>query len=579
MLTPFGEKLSDALPLQEHPRPQMERENWLNLNGQWDYAITETVQGETTPIHWDGKILVPFSPEAPLSGVNRTLDSSHTLWYSRTLLLPGNWNAEQYRYLLHFDAVDQEACVYVNDREAGTHMGGYTAFVLDVTDYIVPGENQLVVRVHDDTDESWHSRGKQSSKRGGIWYTPQSGIWQTVWMERVPREYITGLDMVADIDNELLHITVSTEGTGECTVFSEGKEYRLPVNEPAKIPVRELHLWSPENPYLYPLEIVYGSDRVKSYFAMRKTEVRMDKKGIKRLYLNNVPCFHNGLLDQGYWPDGLYTPPSDDAMVYDIQTMKDLGFNMLRKHIKVEPMRWYYHCDRLGMLVWQDMVNGGGRYKFGVISVPLVSGIHIKDNHYRAFAREAEEGRREYARELMEMICQLKNVPSIVLWVPFNEGWGQFDSAKACQMINELDGSRPIDHASGWHDQKIGDIKSLHVYFRPYKFRKDKKNRAVVLSEFGGYNLPVEGHTWNKANFGYKGFATEEEFRTAYEKLFREQILPAIPKGLAATVYTQVTDVEDEVNGLMTYDRRIVKVPKEKIRALNEEIIALGKEK
>lgn len=578
MLTEFGEKLDRTLPLPEHPRPQMQRENWLNLNGEWDYAITGTTVEEQPPAQWDGKILVPFSPEAPLSGVNRTLDEEHTLWYSRALPLPDGWDAESQRYLLHFDAVDQEAYVYVNGKQAGYHMGGYTAFCVDVTEYLLPEGNTLVVRVHDDTDHSWHSRGKQSSKRGGIWYTPQSGIWQTVWMEAVPSEYITGLSMTPDIDKAVLKITVSAKGGGECKILCDGEEHTIAVNVPAELPVKAMHLWSPEDPHLYPVEILYGQDKVKTYFAMRKTEVRTDGKGVKRLFLNNKPCFHNGLLDQGYWPDGLYTPPSDEAMEFDIATMKKLGFNMLRKHIKVEPMRWYYHCDRLGMLVWQDMVNGGGIYKFSVISVPLVSGIHMRDKHYRAFAREAEQGRREYMNELKEMICQLKNVPSIVLWVPFNEGWGQFDAADACQLIDKLDGSRPIDHASGWHDQKIGDIQSLHVYFRPYQFKKDRKNRAVVLSEFGGYNLPVEGHTWNDANFGYKGFKTGEEFWQAYEKLFEEQILPAVPKGLAATVYTQVTDVEDEVNGLMTYDRRVVKVHADKIRNLNEKLIAMGNE-
>ena len=578
MLTPFGEKLNLDCPLQEHPRPQFERAKWRNLNGRWDYAITETHADEVAPADWDGQILVPFSPEAPLSGVNRTLDSQHTLWYRLTLPLDG-WMADGQRTLLHFDAVDQEATVYVNGQEAGRHMGGYTAFCLDITPYLTGTDDQLIVRVHDDTDESWHSRGKQSSKRGGIWYTPQSGIWQTVWLEAVPESHITGLHFTPDIDAGILRITVSANGAGECVLTLEGKEHRFPANQPAEIPVENVRLWSPEDPYLYPFTLTFGADKVSSYFAMRKTEVREDEKGVKRLFLNGRPYFHNGLLDQGYWPDGLYTPPSDEAMIFDIQTMKDLGFNMLRKHIKVEPMRWYYHCDRLGMLVWQDMINGGGQYKFGVISVPLVTGLYMKDSRYKAFARESEEGRREYYQELQEMILQLRNVPSIVLWVPFNEGWGQFDAAEACRRIHELDASRPIDHASGWHDQKIGDIQSLHVNFRPYRFKPDRKKRAVVLSEFGGYNLPVENHTWNDANFGYKGFSSKEELWQAYEKLYREQILPAIPKGLAASVYTQVTDVEDEVNGLMTYDRKVVKVPQDKIRKLNAEVIASGEGK
>lgn len=578
MLTPWGEKLNTELPLAEHPLPQMEREKWRNLNGIWDYAFTETAEGEIAPSQWDGEILVPFSPEAPLSGVNRILDSKHTLWYRRSFRLDKEWLSVDERLLLHFGAVDQETIVYINGHRAGNHMGGYTSFTLDITKFIrLDFDNELIVCVHDDTDASWHSRGKQSSKRGGIWYTPQSGIWQTVWLEVVPETYITGFHLIPEIDQEELRITVQSNGEGECILALEGQEYRFPANQTAVIPAYGFRRWSPDDPFLYFFTLSLGTDTVKSYFAMRKTEVRKDQKGVKRLFLNNQPCFHNGLLDQGYWPDGLYTPPSDEAMMFDIQTMKNLGFNMLRKHIKIEPMRWYYHCDRLGMLVWQDMVNGGGKYSFGVISVPLVTGMYMKDNHYKAFSREKEEGRKEYYQELEEMVLQLRNVPSIALWVPFNEGWGQFDAAEACNRILALDATRPIDHASGWHDQKIGDIQSLHVYFRPYRFKKDKMNRAVVLSEFGGYNLPVEGHTWNDANFGYKGFKTEEQFWEAYEKLFTEQILPAISKGLAATVYTQVTDVEDEVNGLMAYDRRIVKVPQEKIQKLNAEIIALGK--
>jgi hypothetical protein len=307
---------------------------------------------------------------------------------------------------------------------------------------------------------------------------------------------------------------------------------------------------------------------------MRKFSI-VEHQGRKVLGLNNRPYFQHGLLDQGYWSDGLYTPPSDEAMIWDIQTMKDLGFNMLRKHIKVEPMRWYYHCDRIGMLVWQDMPSGGSSYKFPVISAPLVTGIHLKDKHYRWFAREDEVQRDAYYEELEEMILQLRNVPSIALWVPFNEGWGQFDAANACELISEIDPTRPIDHASGWHDQGIGQIQSLHVYFRPYRFKPDRKGRAVVLSEFGGYNLRVDGHCFNEIDFGYKKLQDENELWAAYEKLYREQILPAVPKGLAATVYTQVSDVEDELNGLFTYDRAVLKLPKEKLRALNQELSKL----
>ena len=319
-------------------------------------------------------------------------------------------------------------------------------------------------------------------------------------------------------------------------------------------------------------QIVLGEDRAASYFAMRKTEVRADENGVMRLFLNNQPYFHNGLLDQGYWPDGLYTPPSDAAMIFDVQTAKELGYNMLRKHIKIEPMRWYYHCDRLGMLVWQDMVSGGGEYNFLTISTPLVTGWHRRDSAYRSFAREAEEGRKEYMAEMEETVRQLFNVPSVVLWVPFNEGWGQFDAECVCRRLTEMDSTRPIDHASGWHDQKIGQIRSLHVYFRPYRFRRDRLGRAVVLSEFGGYNLRLEGHCFNDTDFGYRKFDSRRELWQAYSKLYEEQILPAVPKGLCAAVYTQLTDVEDELNGIMTYDRREIKLPKEELRKLNERL-------
>lgn len=574
MLTPFGEKLDREMPLSEYPRPQLRRESWQCLNGPWEYAIRPTLPEEPFPESWDGSILVPFSPESELSGVGRTLRPAETLWYRRYFALPENWNAGK-RLLLHFGAVDQEAAVFVNGQKAWEHRGGYNAFTVDATAFIQP-KNELIVRVYDDTDASWHTRGKQRTKRGGIWYTPQSGIWQTVWMEWVPEAYIQRVRLIPDIDRGELELTVFASRPGEGTAVLQGERFAFTVGTPVRLPVRDQRLWSPDDPWLYPLELHFGEDRVESYFAMRKTEVRAGKDGVRRLYLNNRPCFHNGLLDQGYWPDGLYTAPADEAMIFDLQTAKKLGYNMLRKHIKVEPMRWYYHCDRLGLLVWQDMPNGGGKYHFSTISFPLVTGIHHRDNRYRKFARESRQGREEYRAELWEMITQLESVPSIVLWVPFNEGWGQFDAADACRIIRLVDESRPIDHASGWHDQKIGDLQSLHVYFRPYRFRPDKLGRAVILSEFGGYNLRLEGHCWNDVNYGYKGFSDREALWQAYRKLMEEQILPAIPRGLCAAVYTQLTDVEDELNGIMTYDRRVVKLPEETLRQLNRRLLEAG---
>jgi len=572
LMTHWGETLDRLHPLQEYPRPQMKRDSYCNLNGPWEYAITES---DELPAVFDGEIIVPFSPESPLSGVNRTLLPRQTLWYRRPVTLPENFIPEGGRLILHFGAVDQEADVYVNGVHVCHHMGGYNAFSADITDALKE-ENTLIVRVHDDTDHSWHSRGKQSSKRGGIWYTPQSGIWQTVWMEAVPKTHISALRILPLYDESAVSITVLSASDAEGTLCADGRMASFRANVPVLFPMPSFRAWSPEDPHLYDLHVNLGTDCVDSYFAMRKTEVRADEQGVKRLFLNNKPYFHNGLLDQGYWPDGLYTPPSDEAMIFDIQTAKELGYNMLRKHIKVEPMRWYHHCDRIGMLVWQDMINGGGLYNFMTISTPLVTGWHRKDTNHKPFARDAVQGRAEYEAELEEMVPQLFNVPSLVLWVPFNEGWGQFDAERICRKLVELDPSRPIDHASGWHDQKIGDIKSLHVYFMPYRFKKDKLGRAVILSEFGGYNLRLDGHCFNDTDYGYKKLPDQQALWAAYEKLFEKEILPAIPKGLCATVYTQLTDVEDELNGIMTYDRKVVKLPKAELLKLNELVIQMG---
>jgi len=568
LCTPWAETVDPSCPLSEYPRPQFKRESYLNLNGLWDYAITRS---DEMPAVFDGPILVPFSPESHLSGVGRTLHKEETLWYRRTVILPNGFVPKGGRVLLHFGAVDQEADVWWNGVHVRRHMGGYTAFSTDVT-AAVQEENTLVVRVHDDTDASWHSRGKQKTNRGGIWYTPQSGIWQTVWMEAMPQTAAEGLRIVPLYDESAVEITVLSKADAEGQLCTDGRSIPFHTNEKTIIPMPDFRPWTPEDPYLYDLTIALGDDRVQSYFAMRKTDVRADEKGVMRLHLNNRPYFHNGLLDQGYWPDGLYTPPSDEAMIFDIQTAKKLGYNMLRKHIKIEPMRWYYHCDRLGMLVWQDMVSGGGEYSFFTISTPLVTGWHRRDNAYRSFAREAEEGRKEYMAEMEETVSQLFNVPSIVLWVPFNEGWGQFDAENVCRRLVQLDPTRPIDHASGWHDQKIGKIKSLHVYFRPYRFRRDRLGRAVVLSEFGGYNLRLEGHCFNDTDYGYKKFENREALWQAYRNLYEQQILPAVPKGLCAAVYTQLTDVEEELNGVMTYDRREIKLPQEGLLQLNRRL-------
>lgn len=560
MKTPWGEALQPDRVLQEYPRPQMVRESYVNLNGLWDYAFSHT---EDCPKLWQGKILVPFSPEAELSGVGRSLRPNEYLWYQRNFRAPAGE-----RVLLHFGAVDQIAEIFVNGILLGRHEGGYTAFSLDITDALQE-DNTLTVKVRDLSDGSIYATGKQRMKPGDIWYTPQSGIWQTVWMEAVPRVYIKALATVPNFDESTVSITVEAEGDVSCTVCLGGETYSGLTNEAVTVPVPGFRSWSPEDPYLYPFSVVVGEDTVESYFAMRRVEVKADEHGVRRIFLNGKPYFMNGLLDQGYWSDGLYTAPSDEALVYDIQTVKALGFNTLRKHIKVEPMRWYYHCDRMGMLVWQDMPNGGTEpYRFSTISLPLVTGLHRKDSNYKIFSRADAAGREQYYKELKEMILQLRSVPSIVLWCPFNEGWGQFDAKNAMAIIRALDDTRLIDHASGWHDQKIGAFKSEHLYFVRYRFRPDKKGRAVILSEFGGYTYQVPGHCFTGGD-RYRSFKTPERLLAQYRSLMEDQILPAKEQGLAACIYTQLSDVENETNGLLTFDRKVIKLPAMEVREIN----------
>ena len=457
----------------------------------------------------------------------------------------------------------------MNSTQVVRHTGGYLPFEADITDAVEDGYAQITVRVTDDTDRSFQSRGKQSSKRGGIWYTPQSGIWQTVWLEAVPETYVRSLRITPDIDKATVTVEADVRGDEQAYAHFGGQDYPLP----AEIPVLEFEPWCPENPKLYGFSVSCGEDEVFSYFAMRKIAVAKDKNGVPRLFLNNEPYFQNGLLDQGYWPDGLYTAPTDEALIYDISTAKAMGFNMLRKHIKVEPLRWYYHCDRLGMLVWQDMPNGGRRYNPVIISAPLVTGIHLNDSTHALFARSDSEGRAQFKSELGELVNHLYNCPCICMWVIFNEGWGQFDARKMYDFVRSMDKTRVIDHASGWHDQGIGNVQSLHVYFKKYHFKPDKKGRAVLLSEFGGYSHQVPGHCYNNKYFGYKKFEMPFQLEAALEDLYQTEIGPAKLRGLSAAVYTQLSDVEDELNGMLTYDRKVVKIAPEPMR----KIINVGK--
>ena len=584
LLTRWGKELDKELPLNDYPRPQMARDSFINLNGLWDYAILP----KADPLEgYQGKIVVPFSPETILSGVNRAVTPDDRLYYRRTF----TYNKTNDRALLHFGAVDYACEVTLNGVALGSHRGGYYPFTFDVTEAVKEGENELLVSVTDPSETGSQASGKQTSKRGQIWYTPQSGIWQTVWLEEVPENYIVAVKLTPDIDTNVLKAEVTLSGEKKpvtLTVYDKG-EKRFTVTtsgSSASVAMNEYRLWSPEDPYLYDLEVTCGADRVMCYFGMRKFSVGKDGKGFSRLMLNNKPYFHNGLLDQGYWSDGLYTAPSDEAMIYDIQTMKDMGFNMLRKHIKVEPLRWYYHCDRLGMLVWQDMVNGGAPVKqFVVAALPgLQMAFNTKHagrlsdgpEHYKLFSREDAAGREEYYVDAKRMIDELYNCVSLCLWVPFNESWGQFDAVKAFEFFRENDPTRVIDHASGWHDQGKGDLNSFHIYFTPFLFPKMDKNddRVIALTEFGGFSMVTPGHVFNtEKSFGYRIYKKKEDLEKALKHLYLDRIAPLIEKrGLSALVYTEVSDVEDETNGFLTFDREVVKVDMDLMKEINSKI-------
>lgn len=584
-MTRWSEELNPDNLLSEYPRPQAVRNKWLNLNGRWDYAVRDA-QENGFPDRYDGKILVPFPIEAALSGVQKPLLPNQKLWYHRIFTVPEEW-ADQ-RVLLHFGAVDWKAEVWVNGSEAGTHTGGFYPFSIDISVLLRDGVNELVVAVWDPTDTYGQERGKQVLKPGGIFYTPVSGIWQTVWLEPVPSSYISSFRLTPNIDQEELLLQVDLSGesgnfTVKATAFELGREIAA-VQESCgldlKLKIKSPRLWSPDSPFLYDLQICLLDeqqqvvDQVESYFGMRKFSVAEDKQGNRRLCLNNQPLFHNGLLDQGYWPDGLYTAPTDEALQYDIEMAKKLGFNMIRKHIKVEPARWYYHCDRLGMIVWQDMINGGGKHRLfhHVIRPMIAPGMRVDDRRYRAAGRQEQANRDNFKKELQEMIDSLYNHPSIGMWVLFNEGWGQFDAAEICAWAQRYDSSRYIDHASGWYDQGAGDVKSIHTYFFKLKMPPPDR-RAVIISEYGGYSYPERGHLWREGRqFGYKKFASREELTAAYLALIRDQLKPLIARGLSGAVYTQLTDVETETNGFLTYDRKVVKVDLPAVCQMNKEL-------
>ena len=562
--TSWGEQLDPKNVLPEYPRPIMERSDWKNLNGLWKYAITK--KGDPTPAAYQGDILVPFAVESSLSGVGKMINEKEELWYQRTFDVPSAWRGKQ--ILLHFGAVDWKAEVWVNDVKVGEHTGGFTPFYFDITSVLNKGNNDLVVKVWDPSDRGEQPRGKQIANPHGIWYTPVTGIWQTVWLEPVATQYITNLKTTPDIDNNSVKVEVAANTTSadkvEVKVF-DGKNLVAKGAALNGVPVElampaNAKLWSPDSPFLYNMEVTLykdgkAIDQVKSYTAMRKYSIRKGQNGITRLQLNNKDYFQFGPLDQGWWPDGLYTAPTDEALVYDLKKTKDFGYNMVRKHVKVEPARWYTHCDQLGLIVWQDMPNGGPSPQWQARN--YFNGREV----IRSAASEAN-----YRKEWKEIIDCLYSYPSIAVWVPFNEAWGQFKTPEIVAWTKEYDPSRLVNPASGGNHYTCGDILDLHHYPGPNMF-------LTVLGEYGGIGLVVEGNTWvnDKKNWGYVKFNTSDEVTNEYIK-YGKHLLELIRKGFSAAVYTQTTDVEGEINGLMTYDRKVIKMNEAKVREINQQI-------
>lgn len=571
----WSEKIDPSNPLPEYPRPQMERGSWTNLNGMWNYSVTGKDAGSASS--WNGKILVPFAIESALSGVGRMVGKDSTLWYNRKFSLKKEMKGK--KVLLHFGAVDWRTKVFINGKEAGTHEGGFDPFSFDITALLKKsGEQEITLSVWDPTDEGPQPRGKQVVKPEGIWYTPVTGIWQTVWIEAVADTYISSVKPTPDIDNNSVNINataVNTRAGDKLMITAYDGSVKIAETEStplenAILKIDNAKLWSPDNPFLYNLKIELARngkkiDEVKSYFAMRKSSIGTDDKGVKRMLLNNKFTFQFGPLDQGWWPDGLYTAPTDEALVYDIDKTKEMGFNMIRKHIKVEPARWYYHCDKVGMLVWQDMPSGdlGNRWD----SRPAVEGI--ANDKQRSGASE-----NYYKKDWNNIMDALYPFPSIVVWVPFNEAWGQFKTQEIAEWTRKKDPSRLVNSASGGNFTYVDHIIDIHNYPEPVMPSADifGKRLALVLGEYGGLGLPVTGHVWQeKDNWGYQSFKTADELFAKYS-VFIDTLNNLIGKGLSAAVYTQTTDVEVEVNGLMTYDRKVIKNPVEKFKALHQKL-------
>ncbi|MBN7813162.1 beta-galactosidase [Algoriphagus sp. H41] len=579
--TPWAEELNPDAPLPEYPRPQLVREAWQNLNGQWDFAILP--KGSSPETGFAGKITVPFAVESLLSGVQKTVGPDNELWYERSFDLGVDRKGK--RVMLHFGAVDWEAEVWVNDKQVGKHQGGFDAFAFDITEFLAKGKSQKIrVRVWDPSDSGPQPRGKQVKDPKGIWYTPVTGIWQTVWLEAVPESYIASSYSNTDWENssQIFYPEIKNAQAGqevEVSLMEAGQvlaSFKAAANQPAPVKISNPKAWSPDSPTLYEVSIKLFQgkkliEEVKSYAAYRDIRMAKGADGHQRMFLNGKALFQYGPLDQGWWPDGLYTAPTDEALLFDIVKTKEMGFNMIRKHVKVEPARWYYHADKLGMLVWQDMPSGdmGNRWE-------VRPGI-IREGMNKARTPESEE---IFKTEWEEIINEFKFFPSIVVWVPFNEAWGQFKTTEIVQLTRDLDSSRLINSASGGNFEMqqgstlVGDIMDLHNY--PDPVMPDPaifgEKTVLVLGEFGGLGLPIEGHTWQlKDNWGYQSFTTMDELKARYAILM-EDLSELIPLGLAAAIYTQTTDVEIETNGIMTYDRKIIKIPVEELSKMHQKL-------
>ena len=568
--TEWAEKIDVNNVLPEYPRPLVERADWQNLNGLWEYAITQT--GITEPNKFDGQILVPFAAESSLSGVQKTVGDEKELWYKRTFSVPSNWKNK--KVLLHFGAVDWKSDIWINDIKVGTHEGGFTPFSFDVTPFLnKTGDQKLVVKVWDPSDKGYQPRGKQTSNPEGIWYTSVTGIWQTVWLEPVAEKHIETIRTTPDIDNSRVSIEVVSANTNYADIYKveilDGNatiaSVKAAANQQVAISIPDTKLWSPDSPFLYDLKVTLISngkmvDQVGSYFAMRKVSSKRDKNGIVRLQLNNKDLFQFGPLDQGWWPDGLYTAPTDEALKYDLIKTKDFGFNMIRKHVKVESARWYTHCDQLGILVWQDMPSGDHSPQWQ--SHQYFDGTEIK---------RSAESEANYRSEWKAIMDYLYSNPSIVCWVPFNEAWGQFKTAEIVDWTKTYDPSRLVNPASGGNHYPVGDLLDLHNYPGPDMYLYDAQ-RATVLGEYGGIGLALEDHLWSTdRNWGYVQFKSSKEVTDEYEK-YAESLYKMIKTGFSAAVYTQTTDVEGEVNGLMTYDRKVIKIDEKRVNEINKKI-------